>query len=155
MNRFHFALESVAALRRHEEKQAFDRLVVAQGKAAEEQGRLNELIREWERLSLAEVSMKSLVAGDLELRRSWLKITETRVQEQGRRVRTAEAAVAKHRATWLLARRNLEALERLRELRYSAHCEAQARIEQKELDEIAQQTHLARTLLAKPADERV
>ncbi|MBI1842469.1 MAG: flagellar FliJ family protein [Verrucomicrobia bacterium] len=147
MKRFRFSLEALATLRRA----AFERALEQYGRSLLEQ---REAIARWEasRLELAGLmesrrALQSTVAGDWEQQHRWQEVLELRMESRRRDLVRVEEALRKDQSAVFAARRDVDALERIRVRRLSAHQQDSLKAEQKELDEIASRLSMACGLL--------
>ena len=153
MKRFQFSLEPLLTLRRHKEtmaREAYARALQAcEAAAARLESASLELTRCWRAVN------ETLEAGAMGLEllraRAWCNVLELRVKERASALEEARHAVDAVWQNLVVATRDREMLQRLREKREHLHAEENQRAEQKVSDDLAIQIAGSCTLLRPPA----
>ncbi len=138
MKRFRFRLEAVRGIRDLAERRARERFGLAQQKAAAAAETVRMAKHRLAALgeSLAAARTGCFRAADQAGVMATLRVAERGVADTTRLLGEAETARDRIREEWLVARRNLQIIERLEESARHAHREAADKAEQNLLDEL-------------------
>lgn len=147
MKRFRFSLEALATLRRAALERAMERYASAMTEQRRTLGRLDASRQELAQMMQGRRDLVSSAAGDWEQQHRWQQVLELKMEACRRDLVRAEDALNKEQAILFAARRDAEALDRIRQRRLSVHRQEDIRAEQKELDEMASRTSMACGLL--------
>ena len=147
MKRFHFSLEAVATIRRHQEQLALDHYHQTAEAHRQEERALVAVRTELEGVMANRRSLRPMAAGEWAQQQTWQQVLEQKALDQSGRVVSAKRLMDEAAIALREARQRREMVEKVREGRRARFDAEVRRLEQKALDELVPRGGLAQSLL--------